>query len=113
MTTRLSKSRCLSGFQCHKRLYLEIHARELASERDEGTQAVLDTGTRVGELARKRYPGGVLVDVEYFKAEEGIDRTGAILAAPCFQPAARRSGLGTDSRPVDQRRHAVVFVGGY
>jgi predicted RecB family nuclease len=43
---------------------------------------VLDAGTRVGELARERYPGGVLVDVEYFKVEEGIARTAAILADP-------------------------------
>ena len=82
MTTRLSKSRYLSGLQCPKRLYLEIHARELATPFDEGTQAVLDAGTRVGELARERYPGGVLVEVEYFKVEEGLARTAAILADP-------------------------------
>ena len=80
MTTRLSKSRYLSGLQCPRRLYLEIHARELATPFEEGTQAILDAGTRVGELARERYPGGVLVDVEYFKVEEGLARTAAL---PC------------------------------
>jgi hypothetical protein len=82
MCPRLSKSKYLSDLQCLKHLYLDIHARDLASEFDEGTQAVLDAGTRVGELARERYPGGVLVDVEYFKVEEGITRTAAILADP-------------------------------
>jgi predicted RecB family nuclease len=82
MTVRLSKSRYLAGIQCPKRLYLEIHARELAGEIDEGTQAVLDAGTRVGALARERYPGGVLVDVEYFKVAEGLERTTALLADP-------------------------------
>ena len=82
MTTRLSKSKYMAGLQCPKRLYLEIHARELATDFDAGTQAVLDAGTRVGELARGRYPGGVLVEVEYFKVEEGIARTTAILADP-------------------------------
>ena len=82
MAARLSKSRYIAGLQCPKRLYLEIHARELATPFDEGTQAVLDAGTRVGELARERYPGGVLVDVEYFKVEEEIIRTAAILADP-------------------------------
>jgi len=82
MTTRLSKSRYLSDLQCPKRLYLEIHARELATPFDEGTHAVLDAGTRVGELARDRYPGGVLVDVEYFKVEEGVARTAVLLADP-------------------------------
>ncbi len=50
MTVRLSKSRYLSGLQCSKRLYLEIHARDLATPFDAGTQAVLDAGTRVGAL---------------------------------------------------------------
>jgi predicted RecB family nuclease len=82
MTVRLSKSRYLSGLQCPKRLYLEVHARELATPFDEGTQAILDAGTRVGELARDRYPGGVLVGVEYFKVEEGLAHTAALLADP-------------------------------
>jgi predicted RecB family nuclease len=85
MTMRLSKSRYLSGLQCPKRLYLEIHAQELATPFDEGTQAILDAGTRVGELARERYPGGVLVDVEYFKVEEGLARTAALLADPAVR----------------------------
>lgn len=79
---RLSKSKYLAGLQCPKRLYLEIHARELASEMDEGTQAVIDAGTRVGELARERYPGGVLVEVECFKVAEGLARTTALLSDP-------------------------------
>jgi CRISPR/Cas system-associated exonuclease Cas4 (RecB family) len=82
MAARLSKSRYMAGLQCPKRLYLEIHARDLAAEFDAGTQAVLDAGTRVGELARNRYPGGVLVDVEHFKVAEGLARTMAILADP-------------------------------
>jgi hypothetical protein len=85
MTTRLSKSRYLSGLQCPKRLYLEIHNRELARPVDEGTQAILDAGTRVGELARDRYPGGVLVDVDYLKVEEGLARTAALLAEPAVR----------------------------
>jgi predicted RecB family nuclease len=82
MTTRLSKSRYLSGLQCPKRLYLDIHARNLARDFDAGTQAVLDAGTRVGELARERYPGGVLVEVDYFKVADGLARTAAVLADP-------------------------------
>ncbi|HSB81873.1 MAG TPA: DUF2779 domain-containing protein [Candidatus Methylomirabilis sp.] len=80
--SRLSKSKYLAGLQCLKRLYLDIHARDLATPFDEGTQAVLDAGTRVGELARERYPGGVLVNVDYFKVAEGLARTAAVLADP-------------------------------
>ena len=82
MPIRLSKSKYLAGLQCPKRLYLEIHARELMGEIDAGTQAILDAGTRVGELARERYPGGALLDVEYFKVAEGLERTAALLADP-------------------------------
>jgi len=58
---RLSKSRYLSGLQCHKRLYLEVHAPALATKPDSAVQAILDMGTEVGELARRRFPGGRLV----------------------------------------------------
>jgi hypothetical protein len=62
---RLSKSKYLAGRQCHKRVYLEVRAPELASEPDEQTQAILDMGTAVGECARQRFPGGVLVEADY------------------------------------------------
>ncbi|HWT78313.1 MAG TPA: hypothetical protein VN648_05860, partial [Candidatus Methylomirabilis sp.] len=61
---RLSKSKYMAGLQCPKRLYLEVHHPELEAETDDATQAILDTGERVGALARKTIPGGVLVDVE-------------------------------------------------
>jgi len=61
----LSKSRFISGCQCHKRLWLETFepdAPELVP--DAGLQAVFDRGTKVGELAREQFAGGVLVDLE-------------------------------------------------
>ncbi len=79
---RLSKSKYLAGLQCHKRLYLGIYSPELAGEIDEGTQARFDAGTDVGVLARQCYPGGVLVDVEYYKVADGLDRTAALLVDP-------------------------------
>jgi hypothetical protein len=79
---RLSKSKYLAGLQCHKRLYLEVHSPELASEIDEGTQARFDAGTEVGVLARGCYPGGVLVDAEHFKVAQGVKRTAELLADP-------------------------------
>lgn len=74
-TIRLSKSKFLSGLQCHKRLYLEIHAPESATQPDASTQAILDMGTEVGELARQRLPGGVLVDVGHRHPTEALRRT--------------------------------------
>src|SRR5678815_5074735 len=49
---RLSKSKFLSGLQCHKRLYFEVHQPALATKPDAATQAMFDMGTEVGEFAR-------------------------------------------------------------
>jgi hypothetical protein len=56
-STRLSKSRFLAGLQCLKRLYLQVHQPELASEIDEGQQAIFDQGHEVGDQARTGFPG--------------------------------------------------------
>ncbi|MDE3018844.1 MAG: DUF2779 domain-containing protein [Nitrospirota bacterium] len=79
---RLSKSKYLSGLQCHKRLYLEIHEPTLATVPDEQTQAILDMGTEVGELARQRFPGGVLVTADHRHPTEALRQTAALLADP-------------------------------
>ena len=81
-TPRLSKSKFLSGLQCHKRLYLEIHQPELATEPDEQTQAILDMGTEIGTLARQRFPGGVLVEADHRHAAEALQRTAELLRDP-------------------------------
>jgi hypothetical protein len=72
----------MAGLQCPKRLYLEIHHPELATDTDAATQAVFDMGARVGALARQTIPGGVLVDIEYYEVREGLERTAALLADP-------------------------------
>jgi hypothetical protein len=59
MRYRLSKSKILSGLQCRKRLYLEVHQPELADAVDEG---VFIAGRVVGETARTLYPGGMLIE---------------------------------------------------
>ena len=56
---RLSKSRFLAGLQCAKRLYLQIHAPELASEVDEQSRALLQAGTEVGEFADSAFLVGI------------------------------------------------------
>jgi predicted RecB family nuclease len=59
----LSKSRFVTGCQCHKLLWWTVHepnAREL--QPDKVLQDLFNQGKQVGELARTRYPGGVLID---------------------------------------------------
>lgn len=79
---KLSKSRFLSGLQCHRRLWLECYRRDLAGERDAMSEAILAQGTAVGELARERFPGGVLVDDDHLHHEEAAECTRALLADP-------------------------------
>lgn len=79
---RLSKSKYLAGLQCHKRLYLEIHAPGLATPPDAAAQARLNQGTDVGVLARERFPGGVLVDAGPRQRTEALRRTAELLADP-------------------------------
>ena len=55
---RLSKSRYLSGAQCHLRLWYETHRPDLEMEPDDVLQAVFDTGHEVGRTACWLYPSG-------------------------------------------------------
>lgn len=94
---RLSKSKFLSGLQCHKRLYLEIYQPQLATPPDAGTQAILDMGTEVGELARNRFAGGVLVTAGYKQREAALAQTAALLLDPTvpaiFEAAVQHDGV--------------------
>ena len=76
---RLSKSKFLYGLQCHKRLYLEVHQPALATKPDAATQAMFDMGTEVGELARSRFPGGVLVTAGHRQTEAALAQTAALV----------------------------------
>jgi predicted RecB family nuclease len=70
----LSKSRFMSGLQCHKRLYLECFHRDLADPVSEQQQQLFDSGTEVGKLARTLFPDGVLI------SEDHMDHQGAMAA---------------------------------
>lgn len=96
-TPRLSKSRFLAGLQCAKRLYLELYARDLAAPPDSATQARLDAGTEIGVLARRRFPGGRLVEADYLHFTDADAQTRTFLADPTvpalFEPAFRHDDV--------------------
>lgn len=52
----------MRGYQCLKNIYLTVHSPEWESPITPDRQAVFDQGNRVGEVARERFPGGLLVD---------------------------------------------------
>jgi CRISPR/Cas system-associated exonuclease Cas4 (RecB family) len=72
---RLSKSKYLSGLQCDKRLWLEIHSPELIPPTPPTQERIFNQGTYVGELARERFPGGILIDADYENISEAFDLT--------------------------------------
>jgi len=94
---RLSKSKYLSGLQCLKRLYLEIHRPELATPPDASTQAILDMGTEIGRLAQQYFPGGVLVKAGFRQREAAVAETAALVHNPSipsiFEGAFEHDGV--------------------
>ena len=95
----LSKSRFLAGLQCLKRLYLESYHRDLADEVAPSQQAIFDSGTAVGELARQRFPGGRLVREPYYEQRQAERTTRRLLAdtsiPALFEPAFSFEGIRT------------------
>ena len=77
---QLSKTRFMAGLKCLKRLYLECYDRDLADPAGETQQAIFDTGTGVGELARERFPSGQLVEEKYFEHSQAVRTTETALA---------------------------------
>jgi hypothetical protein len=89
--TGLSKSRYCSGLQCTRLLWWLVHeprAPELTP--DANLQATFDRGHAVGEAARARFPGGVLVGGEYWERDRKLAETRDAIAsgAPAVFEAA-------------------------
>jgi hypothetical protein len=72
----------MAGLQCHKRLYLGCFHFDLADPLDEGRQAILDSGTQIGELARDLYPDGVLIEEDHLHHGKAVSSTEKALADP-------------------------------
>ena len=90
----ISKSRFIAGLQCEKRLWLELHKRDLMNETTESKQFIFDQGHEIGELAQKLFPGGVLIDEEYFKTAEAVKSTEKAIqsGASCIYEATAQFG---------------------
>jgi len=88
---RLSKSKYLSGLQCHKRLWLEIHKPKLSPPPPPSQQRIFDQGTMVGELATEDFHDGVLIETDYLKipkaikqTKEALDNSADVIFEGCF-----------------------------
>ncbi len=99
----LSKSRFVAGCQCHKLLWWKVHepkAEEL--QPDIVLQDRFDQGQQVGEMARDRFPGGVLIDFPHREVDARIAATKAPSTTappppppPPPRPSSRRASWPT------------------
>jgi len=65
-SSSLSKSRFVAGAQCHKLLWLKTYEPDAPElEISPAIRDIIDQGNQVGQLARERFPGGVLVELEH------------------------------------------------
>lgn len=89
----LSKSRIINHRQCPKRLWLQAYRPDLEDEGSE--QPAIAAGHRVGALARKLVPGGVLIDTSDLR--EALRQTAKALAdktrRPLFEATVQHNGV--------------------
>ena len=78
----LSKRRVLAGLQCHKRLYLQLTAPDLAAAPSIAQNFIREQGHEVGRLARQAFPRGVAVDAAPDRLDVALMRTAALVRDP-------------------------------
>ena len=71
----LSKSQYTKGLQCLKALWLYRHRKDLKTAPDAFQESIMESGTEFGELARKRWPGGVLIKADHMHPEDAVAET--------------------------------------
>ncbi len=76
----LSKSKLISGWQCPKRLWLEINEPD-EKQISAATQASFDVGHRVGAAAQQQFPGGILIQHDH-ELRQALQQTENLLAEP-------------------------------
>jgi len=113
---RLSKSRYLSGLQCHKQLWWRVHEPE-ASELSPtpGQQNLFVQGREVGERARGHVPGGELIDLPFYQHDNKVTATREALNRdlPAIYEAwflADETYVGVDILERTSRGHTVIEV---
>ena len=91
----LSKTRFVTGCQCHKLLWWTVHEPDAVElQPDKVLQDLFNQGQQVGEVARTRFPGGVLIDQPHQAREARVEATRTALdwGAPAVFEATFISG---------------------
>ena len=114
-TPFLSKSRFQTGRQCHKRMWLELHRRDLV-EWSDAALARFDEGARFGELARELLGGGLLIDAEHFQPQQAQAQTSAALSQAAnevpmlFEPAFEHDGVRIRADALQRLPHGERLI---
>jgi len=110
----LSKSKILSGRQCLKRLYLEVHQPQLA-EKSASSQQAQWWGNEVLKVARALHQGGILVGHDH-DLNQALTQTTQILdesiSSPLFEATFEHDGvlIRSDVFFPDRRNARLVEV---
>jgi len=113
---RLSKSRYLSGLQCHKQLWWRVHEPEAPElSPTPGQQNLFAQGREVGERARSYVSGGELIDLPVYQHDNKVAATRAALQRdlPAIYEAwflADETYVGVDILERTSRGHTVIEV---
>ena len=95
MPITISKSQFMSGCQCLKRLYWQVHEPGLGGVPDAAAVAIMEQGREVGRLARQLCAGGV--EVRSHDPEQAIRITRELIANPevpaIFEAAFENGGV--------------------
>ena len=82
----LSKTKYLDGLKCHKLLWYEYNRKEDLPEVDAATQAIMDQGSAVGELAQTLFPGGIALQRDRMPNKQAEKSLEAVkLRKPLFE----------------------------
>ncbi|AQA18353.1 hypothetical protein BST95_09025 [Halioglobus japonicus] len=89
----LSKTRFMAGHQCPLQLWFKVNEKNAPElEIDEVARVRMDSGTRVGNVARNYYPGGLLIEGERYEYEkkcaltqEAIDAGTTVIYEAAFE----------------------------
>src|SRR5438552_6595404 len=113
---RLSKSRYLSGLQCHKQLWWRVHEPEAPElSPTPGQQNLFAQGREVGERARGHVPGGELIDLPFYQYDNKVTATREALrrGRPAIYEAwflADDTYVGVDILERTSRGYTVIEV---
>jgi predicted RecB family nuclease len=91
----LTKSRYTAGLQCRRRLWLNVHDAAEWSEPELGSAECI--GLDIARMARRLFPGGVLVDEQPGEHAEAVAHTASLMADPSvpaiFEAAFEHAGV--------------------